>query len=173
MRIGELAELSGVTPKAVRYYESLGLLTPHRLPNGYRDYDEGHLRIVVEIRELAVTGVTARKAAPFVECLGLGHQHGDDCVSSLAAYRDIIAEMDHCIAVLQAKRAQLVERLDARASRTFTSLKPWTDFSVLPEGLPVPDDDGAADHLSRARRRPGPRGAGGAPARWHTGSFRG
>ncbi len=147
MRIGELAELSGVSTKAVRYYESLGLLTPHRLPNGYRDYDEGHLRIVVEIRELAVVGVTARKAAPFVECLGLGHQHGDDCVSSLAAYRDIITEMDHCIAILQAKRAQLVERLEATASRTFTKATPVPDYSTLPEGLPTPDDDGAADHL--------------------------
>lgn len=147
MQIGELAGRSGVTTKAVRYYESLGLLQPHRLPNGYRDYDEGHVRVVIEVRELAATGITARQAAPFVECLGLGHQHGDDCVSSLAAYRDGIAEIDRIIATLRARRAQLMERLDKSASRTFAKEKPMTDHNTLPEGLPIPDDDGAADHL--------------------------
>ena len=33
-------------------------------------------------------------AAPFVECLRTGHEHGDDCPASLAAYRDGIAEVD-------------------------------------------------------------------------------
>jgi DNA-binding transcriptional MerR regulator len=37
MRIGELARQAGVTAKAVRYYESLGLIAPRRLANGYRD----------------------------------------------------------------------------------------------------------------------------------------
>jgi predicted site-specific integrase-resolvase len=39
MRIGELAERVGVTTKAIRYYERLGLLAPRRLANGYRSYD--------------------------------------------------------------------------------------------------------------------------------------
>lgn len=115
--------------------------------NGYRDYDEGHVRVVIEVRELASTGITARQSAPFVECLGLGHQHGDDCVSSLAAYRDGLAEIDRIIATLQARRAQLVERLDESASRTFTKAKPLTDHNTLPENLPTPTNDGAADHL--------------------------
>lgn len=147
MRIGELARLAGVTTKAVRYYESLGLLVPHRLPNGYRDYDEGHLRVVIEIRELAATGISARQAAPFVECLGLGHEHGDDCVSSLAAYRDSIAEIDRIVAILHTRRTHLAERLEESASRTFTKEKPLTDYVTLPAGLPVPQDDGAAAHL--------------------------
>jgi len=41
MRIGELAELVGVNPKTVRYYEGIGLLPdPERLPSGYRDYTD-------------------------------------------------------------------------------------------------------------------------------------
>ncbi len=41
MRIGELAREAGVTVKAVRYYESLGLLDAARLGNGYRCADGG------------------------------------------------------------------------------------------------------------------------------------
>ena len=39
MRIGEVARQAGVTIKAVRYYESLGLVSAQRLGYGYRDYD--------------------------------------------------------------------------------------------------------------------------------------
>lgn len=150
MRISELARRAGVTTKAVRYYERLGLVTPSRLPNGYRDYDDGHLRAVIEIRELASTGLSARQTTPFVECLALGHEHGDDCVSSLAAYRNSIDELDRMIHTLQRKRNQLAERLDESANRTFTKESPVSDFHTLPEGLPIPADDGAAAHLSGA-----------------------
>jgi len=147
MRIGELAQKAGVSTKAVRYYERLGLVRPGRATNGYREYDDGHLRAVVEIRELAATGITARKTVPFLECLELGHEHSDDCVSSLAAYRDSIADIDRIVGTLQARRAQLVARLDEGASRTFPKEKTMTDYTTLPAGLPVPEDDGAADHL--------------------------
>jgi MerR family regulatory protein len=40
MRIGELAQRAGVSTKALRYYEQLGLVTPGCRPNGYRDHDE-------------------------------------------------------------------------------------------------------------------------------------
>lgn len=41
VRIGELAERLGVTTKAIRFYESIGLLPePPRTPSGYRTYAE-------------------------------------------------------------------------------------------------------------------------------------
>lgn len=147
MRIGELARRAGVTNKAVRYYERLGLVSSPRSANGYREYDDHHVRVVVEIRELAESGIPAGKAHPFVECLELGHEHGDDCVSSLAAYRDSIAEAERVIAAMSARRERLLARLNDSASRTFPKEIPVSDFTVLPEGLPMPQDDGAADHL--------------------------
>lgn len=38
MRIGELARRTGVNQRLLRYYEEQGLLTPDRLPSGYRVY---------------------------------------------------------------------------------------------------------------------------------------
>jgi len=122
MQIGELAERAGVTVKAVRYYERLGLLAPRRLSNGYRDYDDAHLRAVREIRDLAATGIPPGKAAPFVACLGAGHARSDECPASVAAYLDGLAEVDAAIAVLEARREQLARRL---ASAT-------GDLSALP-----------------------------------------
>lgn len=36
--IGQLAKLSGVSPRTLRHYESLGLINPTRTENGYRTY---------------------------------------------------------------------------------------------------------------------------------------
>lgn len=111
MQIGELAGRAGVTVKAVRYYERLGLVAPERLPNGYRDYDDAQLRAVREIRELAATGIPPGKAAPFIACLGSGHARSDECPASVAAYLDGLVEVEAAIAVLEARREQLARRL--------------------------------------------------------------
>ncbi|NJD29538.1 MAG: MerR family DNA-binding transcriptional regulator [Chloroflexi bacterium] len=56
MRIGELARQVGTTSKAVRFYESAGLLpSPPRAANGYRTYttaDAERLRLLVGLRSL-------------------------------------------------------------------------------------------------------------------------
>lgn len=39
MRISEVTIRSGISMTALRYYESIGLVTPRRTSNGYRDYD--------------------------------------------------------------------------------------------------------------------------------------
>lgn len=147
MRIGELANRAGVSIKAVRYYERLGLVEAAREPNGYRSFSEDDVRTVTEVRELSEVGISPLKAGPFVECLDLGHEHGDECVSSLAVYSDTIADLDRMIEALSIRRDALRQRLDQSASRTFTKETTMTDYTALPEGLPVPADDGAADHL--------------------------
>ncbi|MEV8213613.1 MerR family transcriptional regulator [Leifsonia sp. NPDC077715] len=117
MRISELAEQAGVTVKAVRYYERLGLVSPARLGNGYREYGDDHLRVVREIRELAATGIPPGKARPFIDCLGSGHAHSDECPASRDAYRDGLAELDAAIAQLERRRDLLARRLAGAEDR--------------------------------------------------------
>jgi len=148
MRIGELARRAEVSIKAVRYYERLGLITPQRRKNGYREYDEGHLRAVTEIRELIKNGINPGKAGPFIECLDAGHEHSDECPASLATLRHSITELDRVIASLSARRDLLTRKLESGATRSFQGKSiSMTDFTALPDNLPVPADDGAADHL--------------------------
>ena len=52
MRIGALAERSGITTQAIRYYESIELLpAPVRTPSGYREYDADVLERLRFIRD--------------------------------------------------------------------------------------------------------------------------
>lgn len=51
MRIGELAQATGVEIETIRYYEKAGLLPePGREANGYRDYRQDHLERLAFIR---------------------------------------------------------------------------------------------------------------------------
>lgn len=148
MQISELARRTGASTKAVRYYEDLGLLAPSRLPNGYRDYSEEDVQIVSEVRALAAVGIAPSKAGPFIDCLRHGHEHSDECPESLVAYRDSIAVLDETIASLTRRRHDLAARLNAAACREFDKeYEQVTDYTTLPAGLPVPENDGAADHL--------------------------
>lgn len=118
MRIGELADRAQVSQKAVRYYEARGLLRSERLPNGYRDYDEGDLRVVEEIKQLTGLGIRVEDTRPFVECLTSGHRQGDDCVPSVEAYREAIAELDDRMSELRRRRDELAELLQRAEART-------------------------------------------------------
>jgi len=56
MRISEAATRLGVTPRNIKYYEELGLLTPDRSGGNYRDYDAEDLERVERIRNMQQLG---------------------------------------------------------------------------------------------------------------------
>ncbi|GAA1292742.1 MerR family transcriptional regulator [Planotetraspora silvatica] len=107
MRIGELARRSGVSPRALRYYEQNGLIRARRSANGYREYDEADVRLVAEIRSLIAVGFTLEDARPFVECLKSGHESGGSCPESVAVYRRKLADIDAEIRSLLARRSEV------------------------------------------------------------------
>ena len=43
MNIGDVADRAGLPAKTIRYYEDIGLVTPARSANGYRDFSEQDL----------------------------------------------------------------------------------------------------------------------------------
>src|SRR2546430_4704436 len=111
MRIGKLARTAGTTTRALRYYEAQGLLEAPRRTNGYRDYDESHLRLVREIQALQAVGFALEDTRPFVECLRAGHQSGDSCPDSIAVYQRKIDEVDAMMARLTEVRRELTDKL--------------------------------------------------------------
>lgn len=69
MRIGELAERTGVSRRLLRYYEEQGLITPSRSLNGYREYGEPHADVVQQIAGLLDAGLPTRIIAQLLPCL--------------------------------------------------------------------------------------------------------
>ena len=62
MKIGELAERTGIPARMLRYYEEQGLLSSERSANGYRSYDEGDVERATRARGLVQAGLTTRLA---------------------------------------------------------------------------------------------------------------
>jgi DNA-binding transcriptional MerR regulator len=54
LRIGEVAQLTGTTPRTIRYYEELGLLAPSadREPGAHRVYDQADVERLQELLRL-------------------------------------------------------------------------------------------------------------------------
>jgi DNA-binding transcriptional MerR regulator len=67
MRIGELAARVGVTPRTIRYYESLGLLGPsQREGSGFRYYTEVELGRLQKINALKDLGLSLEEIATVI-----------------------------------------------------------------------------------------------------------
>lgn len=62
MRIGEVAQRSGVSARMLRHYDSLGLVRPSgRTGVGYREYSESDIRRLFEVESLRSLGLSLRE----------------------------------------------------------------------------------------------------------------
>ncbi len=105
MRIGELANRSGVRVEAIRFYEKEGLLSaPSRLENNYRAYTHKHLEqlnFICHCRSLDMSLADIRV---------LLHSDATDCQQALAVHALIqkqVKLVDERIANLKALKAHL------------------------------------------------------------------
>jgi DNA-binding transcriptional MerR regulator len=69
MRIGELSRRTGVSERALRYYEEQGLLSPERRQSGYRVYGEADVAAVRRIRLLLAAGLSTAQIFEVLPCI--------------------------------------------------------------------------------------------------------
>lgn len=114
MRIGELAEHLGVSPRALRHYEHQGLLAPSREHNGYRVYDEVAIGRAGVVKDLLAVGLTAQDVRGYLEegCLDRPSGPVQHCAAELETARSRLAALDELIGRLQRTRRALVEHHD-------------------------------------------------------------
>ncbi len=69
LRIGELAERTGVTPRTIRYYEEIGLLDcAERRKGEHRTYDDMHAERILELTRLRdLLGLSLEELKQLVE----------------------------------------------------------------------------------------------------------
>ncbi|MCA0939227.1 Cu(I)-responsive transcriptional regulator [Salipiger pacificus] len=105
MNIGDVATRAGLPPKTIRYYEDIGLVTPHRGANGYRAFTEQDVHKLAFLARARALGFTI-----------------EDCRALLALYEDesrASAEVKHIaeehLAQIDEKLAQLQQMRDTLA----------------------------------------------------------
>lgn len=113
MRIGQLADRAGVTPRTIRYYESLGLLGPsERKGSGFRYYTEAELGLLQKIAAYKELGLSLEEIATVLPL------YSDD-PSGLRGKRRIVEilkahlrEADEKVEALMQFRAELQTKID-------------------------------------------------------------
>jgi MerR family transcriptional regulator, copper efflux regulator len=112
VRIGEVASRSGLSTKAIRYYEDIGLLPPpERSASGYRDYAATVLDRLAFVRAAQAVGLSLGEIRGIV---ALRDEGDTPCGHVLDLLRTRAAELDRRITELRALRGEL-NRLVARA----------------------------------------------------------
>ncbi|MFF5256670.1 MerR family transcriptional regulator [Streptomyces leeuwenhoekii] len=111
MRIGELARLTGVSVRLLRYYEEQGLLTSRRAGGGHRHYTADAVATVARIRALLAAGLPTKVIRDVLPCAVGDGPEVDACVQDLL--RRQLHDLDARIAELRAARASLGDLLEA------------------------------------------------------------
>jgi MerR family transcriptional regulator, copper efflux regulator len=113
VRIGELAARAGISTKAIRYYEQIGILTsPARTASGYRAYDQTALGRLGFVRAAQALGLTLGEIRQIIAFRDGG---AAPCAHVTALLQQRAAELGARIAELQQLRGEL-EQLAERAA---------------------------------------------------------
>lgn len=114
MRIGEIAQRTGVSAKTIRYWEDERLVAqPARTPSGYRDYEAGVGDRITFIRNAQTAGFTLEQIRQILEISDSGNA---PCEHVEALIEGHLSDVDARIAELTRTRRHL-ELLARRASR--------------------------------------------------------
>jgi len=106
--IGELARRTGVSQRALRYYEQQGLLSAERDVYGYRHYGPDAVRTVARIRALLGAGLSTDVIRDVLPCVGGGEEiELELCPDLVRTIRRELAALDERIDELQGKRSAL------------------------------------------------------------------
>jgi DNA-binding transcriptional MerR regulator len=143
LRIGEVAQRTGTTPRTIRYYEEIGLLptAPGREPGSHRLYDESDVERLVELlslrdllgipldelRELAAA--ESARAALRKEW----HSGVDDPVRKREIVEEGLHHIDRQLELVRGRRAaleRLDEQLTTRRRRLRSRLRALTGTSA-------------------------------------------
>lgn len=114
MKIGQLAERTGVSPKTIRYYEQIGVLPePRRSDNGYRTYDVGAAERLAFISDAKSAGLSLLEIQMILELRDEGES---TCGHVIASLEMRLQEIDRQMKELQRARDRISRIVDRARS---------------------------------------------------------
>jgi DNA-binding transcriptional MerR regulator len=142
--IGQVAEQTGFTASALRYYEGVGLVVPAgRTDAGYRLYDERALARLAFIARAKQLGCTLEEIASLV-----GIWDGDRCGPVQVRFHDLVTNK---IAETERQIAELVAFGDQLRHAAAQLAGPATDGPCNESCACVDHGDAVAVRLTRSR----------------------
>jgi MerR family transcriptional regulator, repressor of the yfmOP operon len=157
--IGAAAERAGVSQRALRYYQQLGLITPHGCtPGGLRRYSQDDLARVARIRQLQTLlglnldeiALVLRSEDRMAEIRLAYHAEGATCAERRDLVRESLELQQELRATVETKRLGIegfLTDLDARIDKTRSLLEQMTDPAAAAAG------DAGPGPASGSRRR--------------------
>lgn len=109
LRIGEVAKQTGLAVGALRYYESLGLLTSERGKNSYRYYSPTAIHQVQFIKKAQAIGFSLEEIG---EVMNLHDQGDTPCELVRSLLQEKISQLETQIKQMTAFKAELEEYRD-------------------------------------------------------------
>lgn len=110
MNISDVAKKTGLTSKAIRFYEEKGVVTPPlRSENGYRSYNGHHLEELNLLRQARQVGFTLDECRELVALFNNSSRHSADVKARTLQKADEIAAHIEELHVMRARLLALAE----------------------------------------------------------------
>lgn len=111
VNISDVAKKTGLTSKAIRFYEEKGLVTPPlRSDNGYRTYNQQHLNELTLLRQARQVGFNLEECGELVNLFNDPARHSADVKKRTL---EKVADIERHINELQAMRLHLLALADS------------------------------------------------------------
>ncbi|WP_028024564.1 Cu(I)-responsive transcriptional regulator [Enterovibrio calviensis] len=105
MKINEVARITGLTAKTIRFYEQKGVISePDRSDNGYRVYSERHINELQMIKRSRLVGFSLDECQSLLDMSRNPNRRSADVKQKAL---DKISEIDEKIIELKAMKATL------------------------------------------------------------------
>lgn len=112
MRIGDVAQQADVTPRTIRYYESIGLLPPaEREGHGQHQYTEATVARLRRIDRLKALGLSLEEIGQVIDLYFTDPSGIQPKEKVLAMLRQHLAETDQKISEFQQFRSDLLAHI--------------------------------------------------------------
>ncbi|MGD2102779.1 MAG: heavy metal-responsive transcriptional regulator [Acidimicrobiia bacterium] len=132
MKIGQLARTTGVSTKAIRYYEEIGVLPePERAENGYRKYDPTAADRISFIQDAQSAGLSLLEIQMILDLRDAGESTCGHVIASLEMH---LAEVDRQMAELTRTRRRLADLVEQATSMDPTACTDPNRCQTIPKG---------------------------------------
>jgi len=132
LKISQIAKMTGISPRSLRYYEKKGLITVSRRDNNYREFDDSIIEAINTIQLYLHLGLTTDQIKDILYC------------PENLRYDKKEKEKEYCEALLQIYETKLNEVIRQKKALDEAQVRLERQIKVMKENrdyVPVEEDE--------------------------------